>query len=275
MIDKSRCMFVTSTYYPDPNDVRAKLACETARNAVGLGYTILTVDDGSHPAAVENMAKARMVILFADAKGNANCRPQAFRAGWELVRDYDGAVCFLEAEKTDLPKEAHPGFERILDGWADLVNFNRTKRAHRTYPAFQRYTESAGNEILHLILMKDAPRFRPDGFYGGRAVGKGGIEYFANPDETVKKFAGNWGITHLPMLKMVRDGMRVATLDVNIEYPPAQRAAEENDLTMALRRVTQLVSLTEGTLAYAEAIGLVSADTLKTAREKLKFGMPK
>jgi hypothetical protein len=241
-------ILVTSTLYRSMDD-RAHAALRTAEEAATYGLTLLTVDEGSCMEFLDEFSARGAIFVDAEIRDMAACRRQAIREGAQRMGHAPHrAVQFIEPEKFSAPAQAARVMTPIWQGEAAFVNMNRI--SSKAYPSIQQATEAAANIMFNMILKQWLGDTWVDAFYGGRAVSADYASYFYQPDEPTLRLAGKWGATHLPMVRMIIEGLPIAVLPVDVEYSEDSRRIEEASLENAIKRWAQEDVLTRILVAY-------------------------
>jgi len=231
-------ILITSTFYNLDNEVnlvRSQLAEKTIKSASEKGYEIISIDGGSEGGVVRRLKNAGATIYQEEQRGMGNARRQAIR---EAMRRNPTAIIWTEAEKVSFTEFLNDVAEPLIQNEADYVA--PIRKDVSSYPEFQQTTEKLGNQFWEALTGR-----RMDMFFGARAWRKELSNYFLD-------YTGNkQDVLHVPVLKMIKDGKRIKTVDINFVYPLEQRKVEENNSAgMILKRFEQLYELSKLTLDY-------------------------
>lgn len=111
--------------------------------------------------------------------------------------------------------------------------------------------------VFNAMLSKSKPGLPYlDTWMGPFGVNRRALRCFLEFTESTD-FSTNWDATHLPRLDVIRQDMRVASMDAQMYfYPGEQRRIEEGDIDMMFKRAAQL-KLLESYRAHARKIGLI------------------
>ncbi|MDO8589692.1 MAG: hypothetical protein Q7R69_00230 [bacterium] len=235
---------VTTTLYNSIEELRFRLACDMVRVAVADGYKVVIGDDSSIIPEVAGTFRSLGANVYPrHHKGVGSGRREAFFHAWEVsVRENCSAIVWTEPEKVDLIRWVGKIIRPLENGEADIVIPARTERSWQTWPAFQRESETRANGVYNEVLGTRGfdPMFGPVAFTldfvpefafcNPKALGV--------PDTYVQHYA--------PIIAR-HHGARVVSVEVDMTYPPEQRAEEEGAAkeTMLEKRKWQLGSLSE------------------------------
>ena len=188
-----KIVVVTTTYYPDAEDVRFALALELCRLARRRRVRLVLVDGSPRHDAVREALERAGTAVYAhvvrqdadDFPGKGGALRQAIRHATALLRAGDAAddavICFAEPEKVNLMNHVAAVAKPIFDGSADVVVPRRSEELFRqTYPIEQYHSESFGNRHFDLLARQHAKQpaggaldwlFGPVAFKAGLAEG--------------------------------------------------------------------------------------------------------
>ncbi|MBS3094670.1 glycosyltransferase [Candidatus Pacearchaeota archaeon] len=239
---KNKVKVITSTFYNldnEVNRVRADLAERTIRAASEKDYEVISVDGGSEEGVLRKLKEAGATIYQEEQRGMGNARRQAIR---EALKRNPEAIIWTETEKVSFVDYLDSVAQPLVENEADYVS--PTRKDVSTYPEFQQITERLGNQFWEALTGK-----KMDMFFGPRAWRSELSDYFLN-------YRGNrWDALHVPVLKIIRDGKRIKTLETEFIYPQEQKKVEEgNSAEMILKRFEQLYELSKLTIDYWNSI---------------------
>jgi hypothetical protein len=226
------------------------LACKLARLAVIANNHILVVVDGSPNEDIKMGLKEAGATIFPELhRGMGPSRRQAFFHAFEVAHQHDiNIILWTEPEKVDLINSIPKIIEPIEIGEADIVIPCRSAKSWETWPAFQRESEQEANKVYNEVFgVKDFdPMFGPVAFdreFGLSFIASRGSESIE--DTYIQHYA--------PREAAFYEDAWVKTEEIDMTYPPEQRAEEEGALNDAMRekRKQQLVSLTNAYRALA------------------------
>ena len=243
----SKLVIATSTFYLDANCVRARCAVQMVKNANKAEIPIVVVEGGSPAAFREEIQDLGAIVLdeVPHARGVMGPgRRQAIARGFELT---GGVISnYIEAEKYCLPVYLEELSRPILDGEANLCVPRR--RSLFSYPTAQQLAEPLGN--LHF---KQLTGLDFDMWFGPRLFDQTAGKFFLEYDDV---YGGSWDPTHVPVLRCVAAGLRVATNPVNYIHPSEQTEEEEYSADYTYKRALQLANLMGAFKKEAILLGL-------------------
>ena len=224
--EKSKLKFVivTTTYSNSVNDFRAGLALKTVEAAKKEGYEIVVVDGSPDEKFKDALTLAGAHVFMEKTKGMGTSRRQSIKTGFDIGGD---VVAWIEPEKYPVIPLLLPLFKMIQTESAQIIIPKR--KSLEGYPPYQMMSENRLNQELGLITNnKDL-----DLCFGPRIFNKAGGEYFLN----YKGERGdNWESIFIPILRALRDGVKITSEVINYVHPPEQTAVEIDSLEMNRKR---------------------------------------
>lgn len=250
----------TATWYPSIDDVRFKQALQMVKMSRDCGYSLISLVDGSpNPEIREAFSKAGAIVEREEPNSTMGmARRQTIRKALELLEN-KGVVVWLEPEKWPLV----PFFERItapvLFDQADFVQPARVSL--RSYPLVQQVAERIANDVFY-----QATGHKLDIWFGPRVFNEKVAPLFM--DYRPEDYQGSGEILypdtydahHLPPIKAIADGFRVAEVVVPYIHPAEQTAADPNDPKFVARRGEQLANLVPAYYLAAARFGLIGSE---------------
>ncbi len=234
----------TTTLSEDADDLRMRLALRTVKEASKCGYTIVVVDGGSPEEALMGLRSRGAHLFRQNLPGMGASRRQAIAEAARLVNK-NGVVIWMEPEKRTLITELHKAIAPILSKEADLVIPARKSMA--SYPQEQQYAEFLGNLAFRHITGHNL-----DVWFGPRVMNRRAVNYFLDYNGL---YGDKWDSIFIPVLRMIKDGLRVISVQVNYMHPREQTVAESG-IDFLIKRIEQLGSLVPAMMKEAKAIGL-------------------
>lgn len=226
----------TTRYDPDTEigRLRARLASDTVRDAIGFGYDV-TVVDGSRYDDFKSLIERCGARLYDDTGETMGAgRRQVLRLAEESGRD---VVAWMEPEKADYVNSLAATALPILEGSASIVVPKR--RSMESYPRAQALFEQAGNAAF-----KDLTGRGLDMWSGPRTMSRRGLSFFLNYDGRELGYPDLWDSIFNPVLDALFVGENVLGVPVDYRHPPEQtRWEEEHASEMNLKRLAQLENL--------------------------------
>lgn len=237
----------TLTHPNGENDVRLELACELIERARGAGHVVLV----SEKHFDNNLEAVRRIVRSGATKVYKQMGPTAgadrrhlfFREALNFT-DFDG-VLWTE-EKPYMAEAVDDMIERMRSRGASALIPGRTNESWESWPWLQQYSERIGNRFYNELFgpSEDEPYDPMHGpaYFGREVIGevlafdptKHGL-----PDVYIQQF--------VPIVLMSK-GVRVASLDIECEYPRDQKREEEGPKLQEMfdRRMGQLKQIVDG-----------------------------
>ncbi|MDD5145330.1 MAG: hypothetical protein PHF44_00555 [Candidatus Pacebacteria bacterium] len=235
-------VIATTTMYKALQDVRAKLAIETVKQASELGYEIIVVDNS--PPEIKDIFRKYGAKVADSATGMGVGRRIAIQLANDLTGT-NGVIIWMEPEKAPLVPYLAKLIEPITAGIADLVIPKR--RSLSSYPLIQQHFEWLGNEAFRLLTGRVL-----DAWSGPRIFRPEIAPYFLNYKG---EYGDQWDSIFIPVLRAIKDGKKVIGVEVNYIHP-AEQTAVEDDFEMYQKRRYQLNTLIEAMEKEAKILGL-------------------
>lgn len=246
---------VTTTFYKSTDELRFRLACDMVGAAVADGHKVVIVDGSPIPQVAETLRGLGAQVFPQLHKGMGPGRREAFFHSYEIaIQDKIEVILWTEPEKVDLVRWIGKITQPINNRHAPIVIPKRSEKAWETWPAFQRQSEQRANRVYKESFNFDEdldPMFGPVAFHISRAVdfmmchmGNAGDEI---PDTYIQHYA--------PLIAH-HTGSHIASVEIDMVYPPEQRAEEEgsaNEAMLAKRKI-QLETLTTAYRAIAKSL---------------------
>lgn len=235
----------TATFYRSADEVRAKLALKTVSEARELGYAVVVVDGGSPEEMCAQFIQAGAFVSKQDVLAMGPGRRQAISEAAELVKN-SGVVVWMEPEKHSLVPEICKIVPMVMNGEVDLVVPSRKTMA--SYPPEQQYAEAMGNRAFFYLTGYDF-----DVWFGPRVMNQKAMRYFLDYEG---EYGDRWDALFVPLLRMVKEGLCLARVDVDYVHPEEQTAAETS-FNFLLKRIEQLENLVPTMGEEARKLGLI------------------
>ncbi len=148
------------------------------------------------------------------------------------------AIVWREPEK-DIAQFIYAICEPLVTGEADIVIPRRKSLA--SYPQFSQYWEATGSMMASYII-GGQPQ---DYWVGPRAFNLATAKYFLQYPGQQTGLPDWHDCIFGPIVDAVADGRRVAGVEIDFEYPPEQRDAEEYDAATMTKRMAVMRKLLE------------------------------
>jgi len=225
---------------PNADRERGNASISTVTNALAAGYRTVVVDGGSSEAYVKTLEGLGVEVVPQREKGMVAAKRQSL----EVAASLEGAkvLLLIQAEKDDVIKDVPQLVNPIINNEADLVVAAREPHLfEQTYPDFQFASETWANKwynkIAHMVgALPEDSAF--DWFFGVKA--------FKNDPTIVRMFMSQYtfddplfaasrnmdpdrysNFDFFPILAAVKNGKRVASVEIPFQYPINQKQLEE------------------------------------------------
>jgi len=240
-----KAVIATTTLAKDPKELRVKLALKTIKKAVECGYQIVVVD-GSPDEVREQFGDIGAIVCKDLGQSMGASRRQAISKAAKIANG--GVVIWMEPEKhTLIPELLKAVVPFFLPSAADLVV--PTRKSMASYPPEQQYAEPLGN-LAFFHLTKHAL----DLWFGPRVMGERAMPYFLNYQG---EYGDRWDSIFIPVLRIIKDNLRVMSVVVDYAHPEEQTAKESN-FNFLTKRLEQLTNLVPSMEQEARKLGLIA-----------------
>ena len=228
IIEGAPVVGVTGTYYPDPGDIRFKIALDTARGWYEQGLPLVVVD-GSPDDKVAGALRARgATVLAARQPGIASQRQWGARY---VLQEGGDKIITHEPEKPSTPGIAGEVAEMLDDH--SIVVIGRTERSKESMPPFQLRTERLAGWVLEHTLGLPA-----DALAGPRGYNRQGMQHLLSyPSD--RPGMNNWIYMYDNLLEARANGERVGGIQADLMYPEAQVEQETGNPAFDRKRYEQ------------------------------------
>lgn len=238
-------VIATATFYRDPDDIRAALALETMKSARVYGYPVIVVDGGSPDFVVRAFANTGAQV-FSQNEGMGKDRRKALKEAAGRAGP-GGCVVWLEPEKHPLVAELHKVVRVLQAGDADLIIPRR--ESLDSYPREQALAEMFGNLAVSYMLRRNL-----DHWFGPFAANHKALQHFLDYEGD---YGDLWDSIHIPRLRVVAAGLRIADVLVHYEHPLSQTQQETGKHSFIVKRLAQLQNLIPSFHQEAAKLGLL------------------
>jgi len=230
----SKIIIITTTLYnfdSESDKLRAAIAKRTFSKAKELGYLVIAIDGGSHSDFINEIKSLGVKVSPQKEKGLGNSRTQAFKEAYETGKEI---IIWTEPEKESFITEIEKVILPLLENKADIIIPRR--KSLSTYPLAQQYIESFGNAFWKELTSIDL-----DIWGGMRAFKRELCRYFL---DYKGEYGNKWEILLVPIMNMIIDKKRIASIEIDYIHPREQTRVEEHNLEFYKKRVEQLNNLT-------------------------------
>lgn len=240
----TQVILTTTTFYRDPfgnDEIRFDLAKELVELAKQANHEIVIVDGSPNDEVAKILQGLGAIVTKQEKGGMGASRRQAWEKAREYLKSNSSGTLWTEPEKPDIVRFIPEMASHIQEENAAVLIPSRSTKSWETYPAFQRESEPIANFTYNKLFPNKNPLdpmfgpvlFRPnqiDFMIGFRP------EAWGLPDTYVQHY--------LPPFIRARK-QKVASLIVDFQYPPAQKAEEEGPKAgeMFAKRLAQLGEL--------------------------------
>lgn len=212
------------------------------------GFNILVVDGSPQPSVAETLRDLGAVVVTEPPGLTMGAsRRLALREAGVFGT---GAHVWLEPEKSPLIPWIRQLCAPIFLDEADITVPARAESGFASYPAVQRYAEECGNAIFAQVSGQAL-----DMWFGPRAMNPRGVTKFLSYDG---RYGDRWDAIFIPVLRAIREGLRVLSVPVEYQHPPEQTEVEARDVDTGIRkRLEQLTSLAQALCTEARELGFL------------------
>lgn len=238
-METRRTVICSITFYKDiisnsMDKLRFGLACQTVANAHKKGYRIVIVDASPNPEIAKTLKELGAYIYPQTLPGMGRAQQLAFFYAlyrlfffkvdsndiYRRIYPNDGIIVWIEIEKTDMIRLVPELVLPIEKNMTAVAIMKRGKKSWQTYPEFQRLLEQAANKVYEEATGRIGydPLAGPVAFYAPILA----RHIFFNP--------GDYGLCDVYLqhfLPLLLPKEKVASVELDFNYPPEQKAMEE------------------------------------------------
>jgi len=249
--NNEKIVIATGTFYLDDGGVRPRLALQTASEALRHGYIFAVIDGGSSEGFYRQMVTQDIIFLKEELHGMGRGRRQLLSYVANLVGD-NGVIIWTEPEKWPLIAELRKATILIQDGTADLVIPGRTDEGLSSYPFAQACAERLGNSAFRALTGREF-----DMWFGCRVMNRRALDFFLNYQG---EYGDLWEGMYIPVLRAIKENLRISSVSVNYIHPQEQSAEEEGTYSFIKKRLHQLNNLVPALEHEARKLGFLPTD---------------
>ncbi len=241
--------FVMSQFmYHDQNSVRSQLARELVSKAKSR-ECLVRISDGTGGQFRRDI-ELRGANVSEQVQGMGPDRRRLMRLVYRNMEMRD--VALWTEEKPSLIDDLELIIGPIMMDQADLVIPARTEEAWATHPPEQVLIEKFCNRAFKAFTNVEI-----DCWFGPFAANAKALGHFIAREEDGTD--DKWMSIHGPRVDVIAAGLRVKSVPVpKYRYDARQRAEEEGNTALILKRVEQANNLVPALYARAKALGLVA-----------------
>ena len=239
---------IATTTFSKTIDLRSRLAIRTAQEAQQYGYPIAVVDGGSAGEFREKLLACGVLLFDQATKGMGSSRRQAMSEAAKIAGD-NGVVIWMEPEKHTFVSELHKVVKPIQSDEVDIVV--PARKSLSSYPPEQEHAERIGNLAFKYLFGREL-----DPWFGPRAMNQKALGYFLAYQG---EYGDKWDSIFIPVLRAMKDGLRVKSVEVDYVHPHEQTAEETGKIDFLLKWVEQLLNLIPALQHEAEKLGIAAA----------------
>lgn len=217
-----KTIIVTSIFYPSADASRFAYARELVEKAMEAGYPIIVVNESPDTAIGETLSELGAIVFRQKNKGMGPGRRQAFLEALKLATNYGSkTILWTEPERHTIVPWIPKIIEPLEHGEAAISVPWRTDESWKSYPTFQRASETVGN-----MVYKESTGMDVDIFTGPLAFTREVSPYFCECDPT-EFGAEDTYVQHYALIQAHANGVKVVSVPIDLEYDPRQKAEEE------------------------------------------------
>lgn len=255
-IRKAVVILTTLTRPTGEDNTRFELACELARNASTYGH-VVRIREKFYEENFDAVLKLRACGAIVDQQTGTTPgedRRTLFRDALKdcEAMDLDG-VLWTEEKPYMAEHVSSMLLEMRFQNAVACIPRRSERSFRRSWPLFQYHSESCANEVYRKLYgqSEDGPY---DIMHGPVYFAREAIQEVLDFDPEKHDIPDVYIQHFVPAILMAK-GHKVATYEVDGEYPPAQRAEEEGPkfIEMVDRRLGQLKTLIDGDRKIYEA----------------------
>jgi hypothetical protein len=232
-------VIVTTTAYALQSEyehVRANLTLALFQEAVALGYSVICIDDASH-ADFRKKIPSEVHVSPQRVRGIGNARRQCIAAGVESGAEI---IVYVDPEKSPFIAFLESCLAPLYAGTADFVV--PARRSLTGYPLFQQYGEQFINAYWAELTGTSF-----DVSFGPRCFTRDLAYLFLEYDGA---YGDKWDSIFIPVMRAVKEKVRMASVVTDFVYPASQRKIEAHDLYFYDKRLEQVNNLVSAFCSY-------------------------
>lgn len=251
-MSSERTVFVVTTL---PNSAIAKQISQEAMQAridvaraalaadINAGYRVVALCESEMVSSFDDLLddESQLIPDPGMSKSMGYGRRLVINTALQICRkrrQFGNIIVWREPEKNLAP--FIPAIIRpILDDNAHIVVPRRKSLA--SYPTFSQYWEATGSYIASQVIGGEPQ----DYWVGPRAMTMHAAQYFVQYPGAQEGLPDRHDSIFGPIIDAVHHGLKVAGVDIDFEYPKAQRDAEENDPKTMTKRMQVMHELTK------------------------------
>lgn len=247
----NRVVLVTTTFYKSVDELRFQLAYDTVQKGVEAGHKVVVVDGSPNTNIAGELRSLGAKVFPQLHKGMGASRREAFFHAREIaITDDINFILWTEPEKNDIVRWIDKIIFRMIESDSvidrvppSIIVLKRSEKAWETWPAYQRKGEEKANAVYN-------EAFGVHGFdpmLGVVAFRTSMAHHFILCHPNGAMVADTYIQHYSPMIAKFRNKVKVSKEEIDIVYPPEQRAEEEGALNeeMLKKRKWQLETLSE------------------------------
>lgn len=248
MSQRKAVVITTTLTHPNgDNDVRFELACELVSRCRDAGHKVIVAEkyhEENYKAVLRLKRCGATVIPQSGSTPGLSRRVLFSIAQSVCVESSLDGVLWTE-EKPYMANYLDDMIERMRAQQSVALIPRRSEISWESWPKFQYYSEHLGNEVYRRLYGESE-----DGLYD---IMHGPVYFGTEVVSEVLNFRptdydiSDVYIQHFVPAILMSKGLKIATLEVECEYPPMQRAEEEGSKfrEMISRRLDQVKTLVE------------------------------
>lgn len=239
-------VIATTTRYARADEIRARLALRTLREARTHRLPVVIVDGGSHGEVLRKFVALGAMVFRERSRRMGMQRRQALAEALQVAGPH-GVVVWMEPEKCTFVGKIRSLAEPLLSGRCDLVLPRRMSLA--SYPPEQQRTESVQD-----MAFCAATGMAWDVSFGPFLANRRALRYFLRYRG---EYGDQWDSIFAPRLRALKVGLRIRTPLVSYVHPRAQTRAETGDPDYFLKRIAQVANVFAALYKEGMRLGIV------------------
>lgn len=225
---------VIATIVANHGPFRATLHKKFLKEITGHGHKLVATLSADVDPDLANIFKESGAYVM---KQEGETFGSAFRQSARRASEIGSYVTWLEPERYNFVKHVGKMTDLIENGPFDVVL--PCRKEFNNYTEIQEHVERRENKLFYKLTGRSY-----DIGFGIKTFKRELTRYFTDYDSLF--FEGKrdiWDAHTVPLLDMVRDGVRMGSIEVDYTHPREQRMEEEGNMKYSNKRMFQLDSL--------------------------------
>ncbi len=209
--------------------VRAEVFLDSVRKLASFGIPCVALFADTQTTCLDILKRTGVVLVAQQSMGMGNIRREVIREASSLFPKAE-FYCWLEPEKSDLPRFISPMVALMSKEKSGLGIFNRTSMA--SYPPEQAYYY-----LFCRTVASNLVGFDFDYAFGPMVMSKLATRFFL---EYMGEYGDKWDAILVPRLRIMKHAMGTSLLPIDFENDSRMTAIESGDPNMMLKRIEQI-----------------------------------